>query len=70
MYLTLDANDTSINVTSMVSSSDISPIYHADNMEDGDHQFYGFMNVSGPSMEIDYFECVIPLLHFVPRTIC
>ena len=35
-------------------------MYHATDMEDGDHQLYGLLYVTGAPFEIDYFECVMP----------
>ena len=72
--LTLDGNKTEIskNQTNIIS---VSLIYHADNIEDGDHQLSGSL-VGGSKLlsdlflEINYFECVIPLLHSVPGTAC
>ena len=69
MTLELDANFTTIYVNSTTYSSGISPMYHADNMEDGDHQLIGSLNVRGQPLEIDWFECVMPLLHSAPRTV-
>lgn len=45
-------------------------MYHAENMEDGDHKLGGYLRLTNASFIIHYFECVTPLLHFVPRTVC
>ena len=75
MILRLDSNGTSdpgtsISVNGSISEREILPIYHADNMEDGDHQLEVFLYISIEYFEIDYFECVVSLLHSVPRTVC
>jgi hypothetical protein len=69
MLLVLDNNTTNIMVNGTISGDGVSPMYHADNMEDGDHQLTGYLFVSGAPLEIDYFESVIPLLHSIPRTV-
>ena len=73
LYLTLDANKTEILLNKTINNG-TSPMYQADNMEDGDHQLSGSLvgraSLSDALFEIDYFECVIPLLHSVPRTVC
>ena len=50
--------------------SQVSPMYHADSMEDGDHYLSGLLSVKGEHFEVKYFECVMTLLHSVPRTVC
>jgi len=66
--LTLDANRTDVVLNGTNSGNEVSPIYHADNMEDGDHHLSGLLSVE--RFEIYYFECVMPLLHYAPRTVC
>ena len=53
-----------------IPGSDISPMYHAENIEDGDHQLFVSLLISELHfMAIDYFECVMPLLYSAPRTL-
>ena len=70
MLFSLDSNTTNIVLNDTTPGDGISPMYRADNMEDGDHQLQGFGEISAAYMEIDYFECVVSLLHSVPRTVC
>lgn len=70
MLLTLDANNTNIVLNGTTSGTEVSPMYHVGNMEDGDHQLAGLLVVTGAPFEIDYFEYVMPLLHFPPITVC
>jgi hypothetical protein len=59
----------SINLLDGTTSGDgVSPIYHANNMADGDHQLE--ISALDAYLEINYFECVMPLLHSIPRTVC
>lgn len=68
----LDGNETHITFNGTTSGNEASPMYHVDNMEDGDHWVLGTSRVTGmdTSIEIDYFECVMTLLHAVPRIVC
>ena len=70
MVFFLDGNMTRIDLNGTTTGDEVSLMYHADNMEDGDHQLRGGLFISGAFMEIDYFECVVPSLHSVPRTVC
>ena len=69
MTFFLDGNMTRINLNSTTVGDEVSLVYHVDNVEDKDHQFKGGLFISGATMEIDYFECVVPLLHSVPRNV-
>ena len=46
-------------------------VWSAVNLGDGDHQFWVFVNLLPPngSVAVDYFEYVVPLLHFVTRIV-
>jgi len=46
-------------------------IWSAGGLEDGDHQFNILFEVPGPngSLAVDYFEYVVPLLHFVTKKV-
>jgi hypothetical protein len=69
MFLVLDNNPTTIQVNSTISGDGVSPLYRADNMEDRDHQFRGDLYITGAPFEMDYFECVTPLLYTVPKPV-
>jgi len=69
MLLTLDGNSTNVVLNGTTSGDGVSSLYRADNMEDGDHQLNGALYIAGAPLEIDYFECVMPLLHSIPRTV-
>ena len=64
-------DDVRIVLNNMTLGDQILPLYSSSNMEDGDHQLR-WLPDSGPvtPIEIAYFECVVPLLHSVPRTVC
>ena len=82
MNFFLDGIWTNITFNDTTPGGDVplSPMYHADNMEDGDHQLSGSAEIPAAKPEpnqiswanigIDYFECVAPLLHFISRTVC
>ena len=60
MLFSLDSNTTNIVFNDTTHRDDASLMYHADNMEDGDHQLQGFAEISTAVMVIDYFECAAP----------
>ena len=66
MRFDLDINTTHIVFNDTTPDDGVSPIYHADNMEDGDHQLQGSAEISAAYIQIDYFECVASLLHSIP----
>ena len=70
MTLYLNGIRTDILLNTTYPAGGVSLMYHADNMEDEDHQFSGRLMVLRGFPVIDYFECVVPLFHFVPRTVC
>ena len=71
LSLVLDGEPTDILLNNGTAFSDIrTPIYHADNMQDGDHQLMGYIRrLTGGAFVLDHLECVLPLPHSVPRTI-
>ena len=71
MTLTLDGNVTDILLNITNPASGIMLMYYADNMEVGDHQLSGRLAaIREQHIGIDYFECVVPLFRFIPRTVC
>ena len=66
----LDNNRTSMDLNGTTTGDEVSLVYHTDSVEDGEHQFEGVLWILTAGMEINYFECVVPLLHFVPRNVC
>ena len=66
----LDGNLTTMVLNGTTSGDEVSPMYHSNNMEDGDHQLMWLLETSATGIEIAYFECVVPLAHAIPRTVC
>ena len=62
MHLVLDSNYTTIMLNGTTFGDGVSSMYHADNIGDGDHQLRGTCSMTGATFEMDYFECVMPLL--------
>jgi hypothetical protein len=61
--LELDGVTQSFQSNSTIDDDGATPIYHADSLEDGDHQLAGelFVDALGlRNFSIDYFECVVP----------
>jgi len=69
ILLTLENDYTKIMFNSTTSGDGASPMYHVDNMEDGDHQLRGLLDTRDTPFEMDYFECVMALLHSILRTV-
>ena len=69
IIVVLDGKVTGLVLNGTNPAGGVYLIYYVGNMEDGDHQFRGGLAISG-ALEIDYFECVVPLLHSVLRTAC
>lgn len=71
LSLVLDGKPTDILLNNGTTFSDIrTPIYRADNMQDGDHQFMGYIpRLKSGAFVLDHLECVLPLLRFIPRTV-
>ena len=64
----LDGNLTRIVLNGTTSGDEVSPVYYANNLEDGDHQLMWLMDKAATPIEMAYFECVVPLLYSVLRT--
>ncbi len=71
LSLVLDGGPTDILLNNVTSFGDRStPMYRADNMQDGDHQLVGYIRqLTGGAFVLDHLECVLPLPHFILRTI-
>ena len=71
MLFRLDVNSTivSLNGTNFVDGPKL--VWNADNLGDGDHQLYVVVNSipQDRSVVVDYFEYVVPSLHFVTRIV-
>lgn len=67
----LDGGVNTIKLNDTTFHDGVTPMYQADNMEDGDHQFScDLIQSTSGSAEIDYLECVIPSPHAIPRIVC
>ena len=66
----LDGNLTRIVLNGTTSGDQVSPMYYANNLEDGDHQLMWLVDNAATPIEMAYFECVVPLLHSIPSTVC
>ena len=64
MEFQLDVNITivSLNYTRLGEGTKL--LWNADNLGDGDHQLWMAVRQNG-MVVVDYFEYVVPLLHFV-----
>ena len=71
MRFRLDANNTIVSLNGTNFDDGPTLIWSAENFEDGDHQFFVVINSlqQNGSVAVDYFEYVVPLLHFVTRTV-
>ena len=69
IFFYFDNNKTIMDINGTATGDEVSLVYHADSVEDGDHEFSGALFISSAHMEINYFMCVAPLLHFVPRNV-
>jgi len=77
MTLVLENDSTTIPFNGTTSGDGVSPLHHFYKIGDGDYQLRGDLNIkgtdlniTGTALEIGYFECVMPLLHCVSRTVC
>ena len=71
MLFRLDVNNTILQLNGTSFDDGPKLVWSADNLEDGDHQLWvvvGFLQQSG-SVAVDYFEYVVPLLHFVTKIV-
>ena len=68
LNLELDGETTGDIVMNSTTPNDVTPIYRAENLQDGDHQLWGNVSLqTGGGFALDYLECVAPLLHSAPR---
>ena len=66
----LDGHFTRMVLNGTTSGDEVSPMYHSNNMEDGDHQLKWLPDKFATRIEIAYFECAVPLPRSIPRTLC
>ena len=71
MLFRLDAHDTNVALNGTNFESGPTLVWSADNLGDGDHQLYVYINSlqQNGSVAVDYFEYVLPLLHFITRIV-
>ena len=74
MQFQLDVNSTTVALNSTNFADGPKLLWNADNLGDGDHQLFVFIN--GPLQQqengtvwVDYFEYVVPLLHLVTKIV-
>ena len=74
MRLVLDGESTDdIVLNGTTINDEITPIYSAENLQDGDHQLWGnvsFQMGHGFGFGLDSLECVVTLTHSTPRAMC
>lgn len=63
LVLRLDGEPTTILLNGTADADGITPMYRADNMQDGDHQLMGEVTqLMAGIFSVAYFEYVVPLL--------
>ena len=69
MRIKLDSNETTLSLDGTNDGTTL--IWNADNLGDDDHQLLVHINSlpQNGSVVVDYFEYVVPLLHFVTRIV-
>ena len=70
MQFQLDVNNTIVPLNGTNVDDGPKLVWNADNLGDGDHQLWVVVNSlqQNGSVAVDYFEYVVPLLHFVTRS--
>ena len=73
MGFQLDVKNTTVLLNSTNVDDGPKLLWNADNLGDGDHQLFVFINgqlqQQNGGVEVDYFEYVVPLLHIVTRIV-
>ena len=69
MQFRLDGSNANVSLNGTKLDDGPTLVWRADNLGDGDHQLWVVVNSlqQNGSVAVDYFEYVVPLLHFVTR---
>ena len=70
LLMRLDGEPTTTQLSGTSFADGITPIYRADNMQDGDHQLVGqITQMIDGTFDLAYFEYAVPLLTSVTRIV-